>query len=158
MKTVMTAIESIMTGNNYLMLKFGRCNSNCILEATGFTCTTTLGAKSDCTEDCGDGYNFKKLVVVGTACDDGDNVSGDGCSASCVVETGYTCSGGSRTSPDTCREVCGDGYNFDTIGTGQPGDPCDDGAKLNNDGCDYRCLVEDGIYYLFNNINLRLVL
>jgi cysteine-rich repeat protein len=70
-----------------------------------------------CTETCGDGYNFKK-ITGGTPCDDGGTAGGDGCSASCLVETGYTCTGGSKTTADTCSEVCGDGYNFNTAGTG----------------------------------------
>jgi fibro-slime domain-containing protein len=47
-----------------------------------------------CTSKCGDG------LVLGEACDDGNNRDGDGCSHDCKPEPGFTCALGSN---------CGDG-------------------------------------------------
>lgn len=112
---------------------------------SGFTCTATLGAKTTCTEVCGDSKNFRKLART-AECDDGNTANGDGCDSTCETETGYTCSGGSRTTKDVCKEICGDGYNFDSTADPHPGDPCDDANRVNNDGCSYKCIVEDGWY------------
>jgi cysteine-rich repeat protein len=74
-----------------------RCSSDCITIESGFSCSTTLNAKSVCSEICGDG---KKMGLI--PCDDGNTLANDGCSSSCQVDVGYTCSGGTKTSPDTC--------------------------------------------------------
>ena len=60
-----------------------RCSSTCSIES-GFTCTTTLNAKSVCSEVCGDG---KKMGFL--ACDDGNTLTNDGCSSTCTIDTGY---------------------------------------------------------------------
>lgn len=63
------------------------CNSLCEVE-TGWTCETN-GVYDDCTEICGDGYDYETYE-----CDDGNLVPGDGCDADCNIEDGWTCSGG----------------------------------------------------------------
>jgi cysteine-rich repeat protein len=81
---------------------------------------------------CGDG-----VVVVGEACDDGNNLDGDGCGRACTVETCWGCAGSPSacsplpngtgcddlnvcTGPDTCQAgTCTPG--------GSTGAACDDG-------------------------------
>lgn len=133
-----------MMGKSISFYSINSCSSTCTIE-TGFNCVVDGNNLSVCTEICGDGKNFKKLYPT-NQCDDGDTTDGDGCSSGCLIETGWSCSGGSKTTADTCKEVCGDGYNFDATGTWSVGDACDDGNKINNDGCSYKCVVEDGWY------------
>lgn len=55
---------------------------------------------NDCSEVCGDGFNYGIL-----ACDDGNLIDNDGCSRYCEVESGFLCSGGSEIGPDSCADV-----------------------------------------------------
>ncbi len=64
----------------------------------GYICPYN-GAKSLCTERCGDGINIRGMHK----CDDGNTKSGDGCSATCEVEEGYRCVG---YGIGTCEEIC----------------------------------------------------
>ena len=90
---------------------------------------------------CGDG-----VVVVGEACDDGNNLDGDGCGRACTVEACWGCAG----SPSSCAPLpngtgCDDlnvctGPDTCQAGTCMPGGPtgaaCDDGdACTSGDAC-----------------------
>jgi fibro-slime domain-containing protein len=80
---------------------------------------------------CGD-----SKVTGDEACDDGNNVNGDGCAMGCKqVEGGYTCPNSNGTG-GMCTKVfvpvCGDGMlSF--------GEVCDDGGKVDGDGCSADC-------------------
>ena len=63
-----------------------------------------------CVSACGDG------IVVGEACDDGNNVKGDGCSPDCEIEPGYECElpelGDTMTVPIVYRDFTEDHIDF----------------------------------------------
>ncbi len=93
-------------------------------------------------------------TALGEQCDDGNRVNGDGCSADCKFERTYDCGdgilnpsteqcdtgAGNANLPSTCRPTCiypycGDGIlDFNEV--------CDDGNKLNGDGCSALCELE----------------
>jgi fibro-slime domain-containing protein len=112
------------------------CSPNCRIEA-GFACEEPGKA---CRETvCGDG-----VVEGGEPCDDGDDIHvGDGCSPGCVLEP--SCSppmpGDGEEPPQAgiCTSSCGDGMLL-------AGDEeeCDDGNRVNGDGCDENCKPEVG--------------
>ncbi len=111
------------------------CSGICTLEA-GYACPTA-GAACIHLWVCGNG-----IIDPGEACDDGNTVGGDGCSATCAtVESGWTCPRGTNNTGGPCTKpsagVCGDGI----LG---PGESCDDGNTLSNDGCSSTCLTEPG--------------
>lgn len=123
------------------------CSAACRVEL-GYAC---LG--SSCHETvCGDG------VAEGSEpCDDGDDFHvGDGCSPGCVLEP--TCAppgeggealvanasatastGAGEVSAGVCSSSCGDGLLL----SGDD-EECDDGNRLNGDGCDQQCKPEPG--------------
>jgi len=41
------------------------------------------------------------------------------------------------TDKDYCYEICGDSYDFGTLG-------CEDGDNVDNDGCSSSCEIEEG--------------
>lgn len=81
-----------------------------------------MGAKTTCTETCGDGKNLHTKT-----CDDGNTKAGDGCDATCNVETYWTCNGGTVSTADVCHPICGDSKK---IGN----ELCDDGNNNHFDG------------------------
>src|SRR5450432_1352233 len=107
------------------------CSSTCKIEP-GYSCTTP-GMLCTQNERCGDGNVDGDRLED---CDDGNVVSGDGCTADCHLELNYTCPIPGKPCKSTI--VCGDG----TIsGTEQ----CDDGDKINTNGCSYPgCQVQPG--------------
>ncbi len=100
------------------------CNGNCEIEAN-WTCTTTLGAISVCTANCGNG-----IKAGSEACDDGNTNPSDGCSAACTVEAGYLCPG-SPSVCERCGNVAGSVRN--------PEEFCDDANSVSGDGCEADC-------------------
>lgn len=95
------------------------CNENCKLEL-GFKCTTD--EVSVCTETtCGD-----DLVEGAEMCEPSQT---EGCTSQCQFAP--DCSGDGE-----CTSECGDGLVLS--------EDCDDGNKLNGDGCDENCQVEPG--------------
>ena len=130
------------------------CNNNCL----NFNL-------SMCTSVCGNSH-----VEPGEQCDDGNLINGDGCSSICVNEgtpvcgdniidwhedcdnanlDGKTCQDFGYINPNTlacsndclsfntsgCNAVCGNGNT-------EPGEDCDDGNLLNEDGCSSICQSE----------------
>lgn len=92
--------------------------------------------------------NFRKNV--NEECDDGNKVDGDGCSNLCRVENGWRCDwqsaeeaqGGDTTNEyskcvNLVQENCGNGKI-------DPGETCDDGNNISDDGCSDQCQVEQG--------------
>jgi cysteine-rich repeat protein len=62
-----------------------------------------------------------------------------GCSNCLNCDSCLTCSSGFTPSPSgLCSEICGDGKRFVL--------PCDDGNKIDGDGCSSRCQVETGYF------------
>ncbi len=97
--------------------------------------------------NCGDAHRD-----AGETCDDGNITPGDGCSAICTVEPGYTCSGGDSTHPDHCMpqaSLCGNGVV-------DPGEACDDGDRVEGNGCGGDCTVDPG-YDCTHEIGMRSV-
>ena len=92
--------------------------------------------KDTWTEIWGDGKRFNS---VSTYWDDGNLSDNDGWSTSCSIETGWTCSGGNSSTKDIWSEIWGDGKRFNSVNI-----YCDDGNKLNGDGCSSGCLKEIG--------------
>jgi fibro-slime domain-containing protein len=80
-------------------------------------------------------------VDPGEACDDGNTVANDGCAADCtLVEPGFNCPKAADGTGGACQAVqssCGDAILA-------PGEECDDGNTVSNDGCSSKCLVEAG--------------
>ncbi|MFK7986787.1 MAG: DUF4215 domain-containing protein [Sandaracinaceae bacterium] len=124
-------------------------NSSCESGA----CDQTGGSLGVCVVAgvCGNG-----VLESGEGCDDGDLDTGDGCNAMCFVEidapcntalpgqlgnlscaTGLCNTGGG--SPGVCRVLPGCGNGVIDMGEG-----CDDGNNDPMDGCNQRCLVENG--------------
>jgi fibro-slime domain-containing protein len=143
------------------------CYGNCRGIEVGYICPK---AGQPCIQFavCGDG-----ITAFPEQCDDGSTASGDGCNENCKLELGFKCTtdGVSVCSPTTCgddivegAEMCepsqtegctsqcqfapdcsGDGACTSECGDGLVlGEDCDDGNKLNGDGCDENCLVEPG--------------
>ena len=83
-------------------------------------------------EDCGDGRSVGREF-----CDDGNETSGDGCGPSCELEPHFTCQTVVGRLPETicARTNCGDGIVDE-------GEACDDGNRVEDDGCSVVCLVE----------------
>ena len=108
------------------------CSSTCAID-NGFIWTGGSRTSPDIwTPICGDG-----LRVKGEVWDDGNLISGDGCSNIWQLEYEYECIGGSKTSADTCREIWGDGIKISQNVT-----LCDDGNKVNYDGCNNDWKIE----------------
>jgi len=140
------------------------CNTVCRIE-TGFSCEgdrdlECASGVCDATESpdrcepattCGN-----SLLELGEGCDDGNTRAGDGCNAVCRIETGSPCNGSAfglsgsascasgvcdaLTATPTCEPAnrCGNG----TLDL--PREGCDDGNTDPGDGCNARCLIEDG--------------
>jgi fibro-slime domain-containing protein len=111
------------------------CTGICTVEA-GYVCPASGGA---CTRAwvCGNG-----MIDPGEACDDGNTVGGDGCLGNCTtVEAGWTCPKGANGTGGPCTKVpanvCGNGI----LG---PGEECDDGNTVSDDGCSATCSAEAG--------------
>jgi cysteine-rich repeat protein len=110
--------------------------------------TSTKGSKSNCKagqdlykvnfNTCGD-----NRVRFDDVCDDGNNVVRDGCDLECKVETGWNCTKGSETKGSTCAPICGDGLLVEWI-PAAIAEVCDDGNRVDNDGCSTGCKVESG--------------
>ena len=124
---------------------------------------------TDCTFDellcpdiarCGDG-----TLDLGEACDDGGTMDGDGCDANCQSETcgddtvdpleacdgddlgAFTCADfGFNAGAVTCQSCAIDftGCRMSVCGDGMLEGPesCDDGNRVDGDGCDRRCRLE----------------
>jgi len=98
-------------------------------------------------------------ILVGSDCEDGNEVSGDGCSTICepeicgdgVVQAGLgeECDDANSDDDDVCvgcqDAECGDGFTCtDGVCTSGPGggvEECDDGDVVDGDGCDSDCSV-----------------
>jgi len=109
---------------------------------TGWECLLDGGTTSVCVKKgCGNG-----MLNSNEECDDGNTVSGDGCSSDCKLESNVTFQcivSPDRTQKTICRRrVCGDGILTDD-------EECDDGNKINGDGCSSTCKVEP--FYFCNN-------
>jgi len=144
------------------------CWANCLKVETGFICKTP-GEACDEFAKCGDGVR-----AFPEQCDDGAREVGDGCNENCKLELGYKCdddaAGVSVCSETTCgdgkvegAEMCeidqegctsqcqfapncsGDGACTSECGDGLVlGEACDDGNRLDGDGCTKDCVVEPG--------------
>ena len=99
----------------------------------------------DTWEVWGDGLNMGTV-----SWDDGNRSNGDGWNYYCYVESGWTCSGGTTISKDTCVEIWGDGKRFNSNTT-----YCDDGNKINNDGCDSTWTTESGYTWSGGNSSTK---
>ncbi|CAI2384325.1 unnamed protein product [Moneuplotes crassus] len=112
------------------------CSSNCSVES-GWDCTLgDSSTASSCSDKCGDG----KVVTPTTSyCDDGNKIDGDGCSSTCAIEIGWECTLGDFSTSSSCSQICGDGKIM-ASSTGY----CDDGNKIDGDGCDSSCSIESG--------------
>ena len=94
---------------------------------------TCLYDLTDCGGRCGDN-------TVDAADDeqcDGDNLNGQTCQ-----NLGYTggivsCTEGCRFDISACESACGNGHL-------EPGEACEDGARVDGDGCSSECQVEPG--------------
>ncbi|HSA58115.1 MAG TPA: DUF4215 domain-containing protein [bacterium] len=113
--------------------------------------TTPNACRTDCQDPgCGD-----TVIDSGEDCDDGNNNSLDGCNSTCKNERcgdgiiqaplGEDCEPPGTASCDPlCHDIpptCGDGNQ-------DPGEECDDGDNLSNDGCSATCQLErcgDGV-------------
>jgi fibro-slime domain-containing protein len=105
------------------------CSSTCALES-GWDCPRPGAA---CVPRCGDG-----ILTAGEQCDP-PNPS-KGCSSTCRLEPGYACdpppTPPTPSTPANCRKtVCGDG-------TKEGAEACDDGGRIDGDGCSSRCSLE----------------
>ncbi|MDD9936751.1 MAG: DUF4215 domain-containing protein [Myxococcales bacterium] len=120
-------------GGSCSLIEGDGCDTACQLEP-GYNCFVP-GAP--CVE-CGDG-----VVSSGEACDEGYDADGVGCAMLCtVIETDYLC-----PFPGYACALCGNRVVESTVdGSGNilPLETCDDGDRLNGDGCDATCQVEDG--------------
>lgn len=142
------------------------CWGNCLGVESGYICRDA-GQPCALVARCGDG-----AIVFPEQCDDGGVTAGDGCSATCKIELGFKCDPGQPCLPTTCGDDlvegaemcepnlndgctsqcqfepdCGDGTGPCTSECGDGlvlGEACDDGNRLNGDGCDEACIVEDG--------------
>lgn len=106
------------------------CDSTCQPEA-GYQCASFFS----CAPKCGD-----SLVISVETCDDGDTQSGDGCSALCEEEAGYSCPNNAGAG-GRCELLCGNGQD-DT--SANYAEACDDGGRVDGDGCNSMCQVESG--------------
>jgi cysteine-rich repeat protein len=100
----------------------------------------TDSCSNDCrpTNLCGNG-----VVNAGEFCDDGNTNDGDGCTADCHLPRNGACD-----NPVQCDSgICNAGHCLDLCGNGRmdPGEQCDDGNILSNDGCSNKCLLETGV-------------
>jgi fibro-slime domain-containing protein len=105
------------------------CSSTCTLEP-GWDCARPGG---DCIAHCGDA-----ILTATEQCDPPNPTKG--CSLGCRLEPGYACdppaSPPNPSAPATChRAVCGDG-------TKEATEACDDGGRVDGDGCSGRCTLE----------------
>lgn len=111
------------------------CSSTCKVEKYYQCAGGSSKTRDKCIEICGDGVDLQTYP-----CDDGNLIDGDGCSSTCQVEFGYICSGGKITCPDTCIDKCADGF----VVKRADAKFCDDGNKVNGDGCSSNCQIETG--------------
>src|SRR5206468_1436701 len=105
------------------------CSSTCMREP-GWDCPM-MGAP--CVGHCGDG-----VLTPNEQCDPPNPTKG--CSADCRFEPGYACDPPpavpNPTNPANCHKtVCGDGSKEAT-------ESCDDGGRIDGDGCSARCTLE----------------
>jgi fibro-slime domain-containing protein len=141
------------------------CWGNCLGVEPGYICREQ-GQACVPFARCGDG-----VAIFPEQCDDGNRNSGDGCSNNCKVELGWKCEADQECTRTTCgdgiiegAEMCEVGedgctsqcqFAPDCSGDGGActsecgdglvlGEECDDGNRLNGDGCDDNCEVEDG--------------
>lgn len=139
------------------------CWGNCLGVERGYICREP-GMPCTAIARCGDG-----AVIFPEQCDDSNTDPGDGCSASCKVEIGFKCDdkgctetkcgdgiveGAEMCEPGTegCNSQCqfspdcsGEGACTSECGDGLVlGEACDDGNRVNGDGCDENCAVEGG--------------
>jgi cysteine-rich repeat protein len=132
---IKSALEECDDGND---ANSDGCSSSCQIEC-GWNCSSTVeGDPQTCLPTpCGDG----KVSGLET-CDDGKEPQNfDGCSASCSVEFGWICTHSLECSTaDECTEICGDGIR---VGREMDGG-CDDGNKIDGDGCSHECTAECG--------------
>ncbi|CAI2381489.1 unnamed protein product [Moneuplotes crassus] len=112
------------------------CSSTCAVEA-GWSCSLgDSSTASTCSDSCGDG---KVMNLIAGYCDDGNTATGDGCSDTCQIEPYWECTLGDSSTASICSDICGDSRVVKpTVGY------CDDGDRVNGDGCSYGCLVESG--------------
>jgi cysteine-rich repeat protein len=100
---------------------------------------------SDCKiQSCGDGFKWEAYEE----CDDGNTVDFDGCSSNCEVEYEY-CGDGVVQPGEECDDSsprCVNCKLVEPCGNGvlQPiaGEECDDGNRVDGDGCSSACKVE----------------
>ncbi|KAF4659197.1 hypothetical protein FOZ61_004908, partial [Perkinsus olseni] len=93
-------------------------------------CRVLSGWRCDaggCASLCGDG-----IRVEGEACDLGvlNGLPSSGCSNNCSISRGYECS-----RDNLCQPLCGNGVVY-------VDEECDDGGRVDGDGCDHDCVVE----------------
>jgi len=112
------------------------CPSNLTFLKKNFTCHCPKGEYIDnktssclnCSANCEKCHNSKKC---GTCYPGYEVVNNTNC---------YPCSEIVGLGPN-CTEICGDGYLINSLTSGQQ---CDDGNKINGDGCSSTCQIEAG--------------
>ena len=119
------------------------CSGSCRIEC-GWQCS---GRGLNATDACSAAACGDQRVAGDETCDDGNNEDGDGCSSECTKETGYSCTH-LAVPPypcgmygDVCKPECGDGL---LVGIELERGYCDDGNRIEGDGCSSSCSVECG--------------
>ncbi|MEO1273084.1 MAG: DUF4215 domain-containing protein, partial [Myxococcota bacterium] len=101
-----------------------------------------------CLSVCGNG-----VLEASEGCDDGNFREGDGCDATCLVEAGSACNGtlpgeiaDASCAAGECNPTTGACASAAACGNGvlDPGEGCDDGNLVAQDGCNAECLREAG--------------
>ncbi|HEX2689435.1 MAG TPA: DUF4215 domain-containing protein [Kofleriaceae bacterium] len=143
------------------------CSNGAVVDGDSCGAGKICRASQCVASTCGDG-----VVAAGEECDDGNMVNGDGCDSNCkftclssdakrncapadacagqgVCTDAHVCAAGTPL-PD--GHTCGTGANLCSAGVCTSplcgnnvldvGEECDDGNKLNLDGCDSACKVE----------------
>ena len=98
-------------------------------------CSDETASNTNTNTKCGNGF-----VDEDEQCDDHNNVNKDGCDEHCLIEEGWSCTqDGCTHLPPIVEDkpVCGNGKI-------EGNEQCDDHNKVNNDGCDDNCHVEQG--------------
>eukprot|EP01029_Cantina_marsupialis_P027804 TRINITY_DN774021_c0_g1_i1.p1 TRINITY_DN774021_c0_g1~~TRINITY_DN774021_c0_g1_i1.p1 ORF type:complete len:1162 (+),score=431.12 TRINITY_DN774021_c0_g1_i1:118-3603(+) len=118
------------------------CSKECKIN-DGYMCSYNDSLKKDiCWFKCGD-----KTRQGGELCDDGNLMNDDGCNSDCEIEEGYNCIiSHNDNDPDVCTAICGDGFLVKNV------EECDDNNNINEDGCNNKCMVEDGFVCIHDDM------
>ena len=111
-------------------------------ECSSGVCDLLESNACEAADMCGNGK-----VETGEGCDDGANAAGDGCNAMCLSEVGGACTVDALCESGVCDLLESNTCEFaDQCGNGkiEGKEACDDGARVNGDGCDAVCLIELG--------------